>query len=471
MRARRAAARAGAEGASRHGRCRRNSQANGARPDGPLETRDALAPHGGQGDGVIALSFDVKGVSEVPGREWRVVNPGGPRRVLVTKELPGDRWQQLLEAVDCRIEVAQGDDVLPGVEIRDAIGDHADAVIGQLPEAWSAELLEKLKRADGLVYCNYAVGYDNVDVNAATRLRLPVGNTPGVLTETTAELAVALAFAAARRIPEGDRFMRDGRYHGWLPQLLMGDLLYGCTVGVIGAGRIGAAFARMMMEGHKADVVYHDLHVNEALEAYAADYGAFLETHGEAPVMCRRAASLDELLGAADVVSIHAVLDETTRHMIGASQLALMKQGAILVNASRGALIDEAALVRHCQTHPRFRAALDVYEAEPAMAPGLAELDNVVIVPHLGSASRWTREGMATLAAANVAGVLQGFPVWPKADTLEDVLPFLEGEPPRAAPSIVNAASLGMPTCTPAHDPACRTRPGGEAALGQEAQG
>ena len=450
--------------------CRRNSQANGTRPDGPLKTRDAWAPHGGQGDGDIALSFDVKGVSEVSGREWRVVNPDGSRRVLVTKELPGDRWQRLLEAADCRVEVAQGDDILSEDEIRAAIGDHADGAIGQLPEAWSAGLLETLKRAGGLVYCNYAVGYDNVDIEAATGLRLPVGNTPGVLTETTAELAVALAFAAARRIPEGDRFMRAGRYHGWLPQLLLGDLLYGCTVGVIGAGRIGTAFARMMMEGHKTDVLYHDPHVNDGLEAYAADYAALLETHGEPPVTCRRAGSLDELLRAADVVSIHAVLDQTTRHMIGAAQLALMKQGAILVNASRGPLIDEAALVRHCRAHPHFRAALDVYEAEPAMAQGLAELDNVVIVPHLGSASRWTREGMATLAAANVAGVLQGFPVWPKSDTLEDVLPFLEGEPPHAAPSIVNATSLGLPTCTPAHDPACRTRPGGAAALGQEAQ-
>lgn len=403
-------------------------------------------------------------------RTWRVVDPGGTRRVVVTKELPGERWLQLLQKAGCRVEIAQGDKALTHDELRAALTQHTDAVIGQLVEPWSADMLQTLKQAGAALYCNYAVGYDNVDVEAATRLALPVGNTPGVLTETTAELAVALAFAAARRIPEGDRFMRAGRYRGWLPKLLLGDLFYGGTVGVVGAGRIGAAFARMMMEGHKMDVVYHDPHVNEELEAYAADYSDFLEAHGEPPVRCRRAASLDELLRAADVVSVHAALTAHTRHLIGAAQLAQMKPDAVLVNASRGPLVDEAALVEHCRSHPRFRAALDVYEAEPAMQPGLAELDNVVLVPHLGSASHWTRAGMATIAAANVTGVLQGYPVWPRADTLEDVLPFLEGEPPHAAPSIVNAGPLGLAACTPADDPACKVRPGGRTAAGKEAE-
>jgi glycerate dehydrogenase len=385
----------------------------------------------------------------MPERDWRIVNSGGAQRVLVTKELPGERWLQLLEAAGCRVEIAQGDAALSADELRAAIGDRADAAIGQLVEPWDAGLLQALRQAGALIYSNYAVGYDNVDVAAATRLDLPVGNTPGVLTETTAELAVALAFAAARRIPEGDRFMRAGRYHGWLPQLLLGDLLYRGTVGVIGAGRIGAAFARMMMEGHKMDVVYHDPRVNEELEAYAAAYGALLESRGEPPVRCRRAASLDELLGAADVVSIHAALNEQTRHLIGAQELAKMKEAAVLVNASRGPLIDEAALVQHCRKHPSFRAGLDVYEREPAMAPGLTALDNVVVVPHLGSASGWTRAGMATLAAANVVGILKGYPVWPKADTLEDVRPFLEGDAPHAAPSIVNAAAVGLAICAP----------------------
>ena len=379
-------------------------------------------------------------------REWVLVNPAGSRRVLVTRELPGARWLQLLTAADCRVEIAQGEDILTAEEIRAACGERIDAVIGQLTESWSAEALGALKAAGALIYSQYAVGYDNVDVAAATRLGLPVGNTPGVLTETTAEMAVALTFAAARRIAEGDRLMRAGAYHGWLPTTLLGSLLYRGSLGLVGAGRIGAAYARMLVEGHKMDLVYYDVRPNAELERYVADYAAFLVARGEAPVTCRRAEALEELLGACDVVSIHAALSAETHHLIGAPELAAMKDEAVLVNASRGPLLDEAALVAHCRAHPRFRAGLDVYEREPHMAPGLAALDNVVLVPHLGSASTWTREGMATLAAANAAAILQGWPVWHAVDGLEDALPFLEDEqPPRAAPSIVNADELDLP--------------------------
>jgi hydroxypyruvate reductase 1 len=201
-----------------------------------------------------------------------------------------------------------------------------------------------------------------------------------------------------------------------------------------------------MVEGHKMDLVYYDVRPNEALERDVADYAAFLASRGELPVTCRRAATLPELLGAADVVSIHAALTPDTRHLIGAPELAALKEGAVLVNASRGPLLDEAALVEHCRAHPRFRAGLDVYEEEPAMAPGLAALDNVVLVPHLGSATTFTREGMATLAAANVVAVLSGWPVWPAISGLADVRPFLDDRPlPHAAPSIVNADELCLP--------------------------
>lgn len=383
-------------------------------------------------------------------RQWRTVNPDGARRVVVTKELPGDRWLQLLTAAGCRVEIAQGGDVLGAAEIRAAIGERCDAAIGQLTETWSAETLGALKAAGAAIYSQYAVGHDNVDVAAATGLGLPVGNTPGVLTETTAELAVALTFAAARRIAEGDRCMRAGAFRGWLPKLMLGELLWRKTLGVVGAGRIGTAYARMMAEGHKMDVVYHDVRPGEELERSVAAYGAFLAARGEQQVTCRRAASLQELLSICDVVSLHTSLSESTRHLIGAAELAGMKPNAILVNSSRGPLIDEAALVEHCRTHPDFRAGLDVYEDEPAMKPGLGDLDNVVVVPHLGSATHWTREGMATLAAANAAALLQGWPVWHAAADLEDVRPFLEGEAPQAAPSIVNAAALGLPRVAPA---------------------
>ena len=377
-------------------------------------------------------------------KEWAAHNSGGKKRVIVTKELPGNRWLDILARADCRVEVCTSTDILTVDEIKSAIGERCDGCIGQLTEPWGEELFGALKTSGARAYSNYAVGYNNVDVESATGHGIPVGNTPGVLTETTAEMAVALTFAAARRVVEGDTFMRTGRYKGWLPSILLGELLRGKTVGVIGAGRIGAAFARMMAEGHKMNVLYYDLYPSRALEEQIAAYGEFLKSIGEEPVSCRRAESTEELLGEADVVSLHTVLDETTHHLINKERLAVMKENAVLVNTCRGQVIDEAALVAHCRKHPNFRAGLDVFEDEPAMKPGLTELDNVVIVPHLGSATTWTREGMATLAACNVAGILSGYPVWQDSD----VSPFLQGDAPKAAPSIVNAKELGLPAYT-----------------------
>ena len=376
-------------------------------------------------------------------KEWQTYHPTGTKRVIVTKTLPGKRWLEVLTTADCRVEVCTSPDILSVDEIKAAIGERCDGVIGQLTEDWGETLFAALKAAGGQAYSNYAVGYNNVKVDVATRHGIPVGNTPGVLTETTAEMAVALTFATARRVVEADTFMRAGHYHGWLPTLFLGNLLKGGTVGVIGAGRIGAAYARMMVEGFKMNLVYYDLYQNKALEAYIADYSAFLQAHGEAPVTCTRLATVEDVLKTADIVSLHPVLDKTTHHLMNTERLTLMKENAILINASRGPVIDEVALVAHCQQHPDFRAGLDVFEDEPAMKPGLADLPNVVIVPHIASATSWTREGMATLAASNVAGIISGYAVWPDPN---NILPFLEDNPPKAAPSIVNAKELGLPT-------------------------
>jgi hydroxypyruvate reductase 1 len=375
-------------------------------------------------------------------KEWKIHNASGSKRVIVTKELPGDRWLNILTEADCKIEICTSPDVLSSQEIKAAFGDRCDAAIGQLTEPWGDDLFAALKAAGGTAYSNYAVGFNNVDVAAATRHGIPVGNTPGVLTDTTAQMAVALTFAAARRVAEAERFLRDGKYHGWLPTLFLGNLLWRQTLGIIGAGRIGAAYAHMMVEGHKMNLIYYDPHPNEALENYVARYSKFLESQGQAPVSCNRAETIEELLQEADCVSIHTILDESTHHLINSRRLALMKNDAILVNTSRGPVIDEAALVAHCQKHPDFKAGLDVFEDEPEMKPGLVDLDNVVIVPHIASATSWTRQGMATLAAGNVAAILQGYPAWQRSD----IAPFLEGDAPRAAPSILNAEALGIPT-------------------------
>lgn len=371
---------------------------------------------------------------------WKRYNAEGSKRVVVTKQLPGSLWLKRLVDADCRVDVCTSTDVLGVDEIRNAIGTRCDAVLGQLTEDWNDALFAALKSASGKAFSNVAVGYDNVDVEAASRHGIPVGNTPGVLTETTAQMAVALTFAAARCIGEAERFLRAGKFNGWLMTLFLGELLWRKTVGVIGAGRIGSAYARMMVEGHKTNLIYYSPHPNPNLEDDIAAYADFLVSRGQEPVFCTRAETLEDVLRQADCVSLHAVLDESTHHLINAERLALMKENAILVNTSRGPLIDEVALVEHLRKHPNFRAALDVFEDEPELKPGLSELDNVVIVPHIASATRWTREGMATLAASNVSGILLGYPVWNKPD----VSPFLEDNPPMASPSIINAKALGL---------------------------
>ena len=367
-------------------------------------------------------------------------NAEGKYRILVTKPLPGKRWRDILRQAGCRIDICTADRVLSETELAAAMGQRCDGVIGQLTETWNDALFVILARAGGKVYSNYAVGYDNVDIQAATRRGIAVGNTPGVLTATTAEMAVALTFAAARRLGEAERFMRGGHYKGWLPDLFLGSLLRNATLGVIGAGRIGSAYARMMVRGHHVNLVYFSRNANPDLEAHISAYNRFLEAEGETPVACRRAGSLEELLGESDVVSIHTVYNTTTHHLIDAERLASMKPGAVLINTSRGPVIDEAALVAHCRSHPDFRAGLDVFENEPAMATGLSELDNIVVVPHIASATHWTREGMAALAAANAAGVLKRRPVGGKTP----IEAFLQGPLPEAAPSIVNANELGL---------------------------
>ncbi len=374
-------------------------------------------------------------------KKWETCNPSGSRRVIVTKQLPGERWLEILTQADCSVSICTSPDLLAASELKEAIGDMCHGAIGQLTEAWGEELFSALDTAGGIAYSNYAVGFNNVDVAAATRHGIPVGNTPGVLTDTTAELAVALTFAAARRLGEAERFMRAGRFSGWLPTLFLGELLRNKTVGVIGAGRIGTAYAKIMAQSVKMNVLYYDVRQNHALEDYLAAYSCFLESQGEHPVNCKRARSVDEVLREADVVSLHPPLDESTHHLINFERLSLMKDNAVLINASRGAVIDEEALVAHCREHPNFRAGLDVFEDEPNMKPGLADLENVIIVPHIGSATVWTRSGMAILAAANVAAILLGYPVWNR----EDITPFLGERPPKAAPSIVNAGELGLP--------------------------
>ncbi|HPD17613.1 MAG TPA: D-glycerate dehydrogenase [Planctomycetota bacterium] len=307
--------------------------------------------------------------------------------VYVTREIPQAGLDIVRDACE-RVEINPEDRVLTRQELLAAVRGR-DGVLCLLTDTVDAAVLDAAKGCR--VFANYAVGYNNIDVPAATARGIAVTNTPGVLTDATADLTWALLFATARRIPEGDRYTRAGKFRGWSPMLLLGGDISGRTLGIIGAGRIGTAVA-LRSRGFRMRVLYFDRAQNEALE----------QAVGAERV------DLDRLLRESDFVSVHVSLDESTRHLIGARELGLMKPTAYLVNTSRGPVVDENALVAALRERRIAGAGLDVFENEPALAPGLTGLDNVVIPPHLGSATIATRTRMATLAATNLVAALRG---------------------------------------------------------------
>jgi glyoxylate reductase len=287
-----------------------------------------------------------------------------------------------------------------GLAILEEAGVQVDLREGAAPIE-RAELLARLAACRGLmtmptdrvddevlaagplaIVANHAVGHDNVDLEAARRRGVVITNTPDVLTEATAELTLALMLAVARHLVAADRFLRQGRFVGWRPTLFVGAELRGATLGIVGLGRIGRAVARR-----------------------AEAFGMRVVHHGRCGGI-----SLDELLAAADVVSLHCPLTPATRHLLGEAELRRMKPSALLINTARGPVVDEAALGRALTEGWIAGAGLDVYEREPEVHPSLLPLHNVVLLPHLGSASASARRAMAVLAAKNLVAVLGGDP-------------------------------------------------------------
>jgi glyoxylate reductase len=310
-------------------------------------------------------------------------------RVLVTRIIPDEG----LEPIRAAAEIDLWTDELPPPRdelLRRVAG--VDGLLSLLTDRVDDELLDaagpQLK-----VVSNYAVGFDNIDVPALTRRRIPAGNTPGVLTETTADLAFALLMAAARRLDEGSRYVRAGSWKTWGPMLLLGVDVHGATLGVVGFGRIGREMAKRAA-GFGMRVIYHDVQ-----PATAEDERALRASHVD----------LETLLAESDFVTLHVNLTSETRHLIDAGALARMKPTAVLVNTSRGPVVDHAALYDALREGHIFAAALDVTDPEPLPADSpLLTLDNCLVVPHIASASRVTRGRMAAMAAENLLAGLRG---------------------------------------------------------------
>ena len=301
-------------------------------------------------------------------------------KVFVTRKIPESGITLLKKHHS--VTVSKKDRVLSKDEIISQAKD-ADGLLCLLTDTIDADVISSLPKLK--MIANYAVGFNNVDVETATQKKIPVSNTPGVLTDTTAELAWALVFSVARRIVESDSFCRNSKFEGWGPMLMLGQDVSKKTLGIIGAGRIGTAMA-LKSKGFDMNVLYVDQEHNQVLESE----------------LNAKKTDLSTLISESDIISLHVPLTEKTHHLIGRKELASMKETAVLVNTSRGPVIDEKALIHGLKTNQIFGAGLDVYEQEPKIPKRLKQLDNVVILPHIGSATKETRSKMAEMAAENM---------------------------------------------------------------------
>jgi len=307
--------------------------------------------------------------------------------IYVTRKIPSQGIELLKEAGFTL--TINSEDRIPSLEELKENLSKCDGLLCLLTDPITSELMDAAPKLK--VIANYAVGFNNIAVNEATKRGILVCNTPDVLTHTTAEHAWALLFAVARRIVEADTFTRSGKFHGWGPLVMIGHDIHKKTLGVVGSGRIGSAFA-LKSRGFEMEVLYYNRTPNKELES----------------LLDAKKVSLDELLKRSDFVSIHLPLTDQTRHLIGKRELSLMKKSAILINTARGQIVDEEALISALKNNSIAGAGLDVYEHEPTIPDLLKSLDNVVLQPHSGSATIDTRQRMSAMAAENIIAALKG---------------------------------------------------------------
>ena len=320
-------------------------------------------------------------------------------KIFVTRKIP-ERGIGALKKAGFAVEVNPDDKVLSKDELVAWLKKGSyDAVFCLLTDKIDADVFAAAGK-QCKIFANYAVGFDNIDLAAATSAGMMVSNTPGVLTDTVAEHTFALMLAIAHRVAEADKFAKAGKYHGWEPMMLLGTDLSYKTVGILGLGRIGSRVAYHAAKGFNAKVIYYDVKRNEEFEKEMVDLkGSPQAIFCETPEL---------LLSQADFVSIHVPLLPATRHLIDASRLKMMKPTAYLINTSRGPIVDEKALAEALENNIIKGAAIDVFENEPAIELGLIGLDNVILTPHIASATEETRSKMAELAAENIIAALSG---------------------------------------------------------------
>lgn len=312
-------------------------------------------------------------------------------KIFVTRHIPGPGIEMLKNAGH-ELKINEEDRPLTEEELLAELSSGGyDGVVSLLTDKIDMEVFDSAPNVKA--FSNYAVGYNNIDIEEAKKRNISISNAPGTSTNAVAEFTIALAMNIAKRVDEGDQFIRDGKYKGWNPNLLIGEEISGKTWGLIGAGRIGGRVVEILYKGFGMKIVYHDIKRNEDLEK---NFGAEFKEN------------VEDLIKESDIISLHVLLDESTKHLMGAERIGMMKKTAVLINTARGPVVDEVAIVEALKNKKIRGFATDVYEMEPTLADGLKELPNVVLTPHIASATEEARNAMSVQVAENLIEFFAG---------------------------------------------------------------
>ncbi len=312
-------------------------------------------------------------------------------KIFVTRHIPGPGID-LLKNAGYELKINEEDRPLTEEELLGELSSNQyDGVLSLLTDKIDAKVFDSAPNIK--IVSNYAVGFNNIDLEESKKRNIVISNTPGTSTNAVAEFTIALAMNIAKRVDEGDQFIRDGKYKGWNPNLLIGEEILNKTWGLIGAGRIGGRVAEILSKGFGMKIMYHDIKRNEELEK---NYGAEFKEN------------VEDLIKESDIISLHVLLDESTKHLMNKERMAMMKSTAVLINTSRGPVVDEVEIVEVLKNKKIRGFATDVFEMEPNLAEGLKELPNVVLTPHIASATEEARNAMSVQAAENLINFFEG---------------------------------------------------------------